>query len=339
MIGLRYLRSRRRKQGFISAISLISVAGVAIGVMALIVVLSVMTGFESDLKEKILGTNSHLVVLQYGGFMADYDDILAKLQDIDDIVGATPFIYSQVMLSSSSSVSGVVLRGVAPTSAASVISLDKYMQEGAVASLATESEPDEPLLPGVIIGTELAGILGVSNMDTVNIVSPTGNLTPMGAAPKMQKYKIVGIFKSGMYEYDTTLAYISLENAQRFLNMPDEVTGIEISLKDIYDSDDVALKINKLLGFPYFSRDWKEMNSNLFAALKLDKVVMSIILVLIILVAAFNIISTLIMVVMEKNKEIAILKSMGARPISIMRIFIYEGLIVGALGTAIGFLG
>ena len=337
MIGLRYLMSRRKKN-FISVISIISVAGVAIGVMALIIVLAVMTGFESDLKEKILGTNSHIVVLQYGGFMTDYENVLEKVKKVDGIVGATPFIYSQVMISSGSSVSGVVLRGIDPKTTGNVVNLNKYMTEGSLDNLSVEGTAADAL-PGVVIGSELAGLIGVNNMSTVNIISPTGNITPMGMAPKMQKYKIVGIFKSGMYEYDTTLIYVSLNNAQKFLNSENEVTGIEVGLKNIYDSEIVAKKINDVLDVPYFTRDWKEMNSNLFSALKLEKIVMFIILVLIILVAAFNIISTLIMVVMEKGKEVAILKSMGAVPSSIMKIFVSEGLIVGFLGTLIGAIG
>jgi lipoprotein-releasing system permease protein len=340
MIGLRYLKSKR-SQSFISIISLISVLGVAIGVMALIIVLSVMTGFESDLKEKILGTNSHLVVLQYGGFMLDHDEVLEKVKSYDDVVGATPFIYSQVMISAGGNVSGVVLRGLDPKTAGDVISLKEHMEVGGLNSLAPVSDEDmeEKPLPGVIIGMELASMLGVANMDTVNMISPTGNLTPMGMAPKMQKYKVVGIFKSGMYEYDTTLAYVSIEDAQQFLNIEDEVTGIEVSLKNLYESDTVAKKIEEDLGGPFFTRDWKEMNQNLFSALKLEKIVMFIILILIILVAAFNIISTLIMVVMEKGKEVAILKSMGASPGSIMKIFVSEGIIVGFLGTFLGAFG
>ena len=338
MIGLRYLKSRRKRR-FISVISIISITGVTIGVMALIIVLSVMTGFESDLKEKILGTNSHLVVLQYGGFMPDYEEVVEKVKLFDDVVGATPFIYSQVMISSDSGVSGVVIRGIEPKSAANVVNLKSYMERGSLDDLGEKEYEDKKRLSGIIIGVELANMLGIGYLDTVNIISPTGNLTPMGMAPKMQSYKVAGIFKSGMYEYDTTLAYMSLQDAQNFLNTPDEVTGIEVSLKNIYDSDNVAKKMRESLGFPYITRDWKEMNSNLFSALKLEKVVMFIILILIILVAAFNIISTLIMVVMEKGKEVAILKSMGASQISIIKIFVSEGLIVGVLGTIFGFIG
>ncbi|MFC1856187.1 lipoprotein-releasing ABC transporter permease subunit [Thermodesulfobacteriota bacterium] len=338
MIGLRYLSSRRKKS-FVSLISIISILGVSIGVMALIIVLSVMTGFESDLKEKILGTNSHIVVLQYGGLMAEYDDVIKQVETFDGVKGATPFIYSQVMISSESSVSGVVIRGVEPKSAENVISLKNYMVKGSLSNLDDEVETDGDLLPGVIIGNELADLLGVGNLDTVNIVSPTGNLTPMGMSPKMEKYKVVGLFKSGMYEYDTTLAYVSIKNAKRFLSFGDDVTGVEIGLENIYESEKIAMEIQEELGFPYFTRDWKEMNSNLFSALKLEKIVMFIILVLIILVAAFNIISTLIMVVMEKGKEVAILKSIGASPSSIMKIFVSEGLIVGILGTLLGLAG
>jgi len=191
-------------------------------------------------------------------------------------------------------------------------------------------------LPGIILGVELARHLSVSVNDAIQVVSPLGTITPMGMMPKMKRFRIVGIFRSGMYEYDNTLAYISIPNAQKFFSMEDRVTGIEIKTQDIYKVKKIGEEIRRILGFPFWTKDWMDMNRNLFAALRLEKIAMFIILVLIILVAAFNIISTLIMVVMEKNKDIAILKSMGAPSLGILKIFIIEGLVIGVVGTILG---
>jgi lipoprotein-releasing system permease protein len=220
------------------------------------------------------------------------------------------------------------------------------MQEGSLDNL-SEKHRSTPLklskenseLPGIVIGKELAKNMGVFIYDTVNIISPMGMATPMGMIPRMKRFVVVGIFDSGFYEYDSTLAYLSLKNCQDFLNMGEHVTGLEIKVTDIYKADTIAKSIERKLGFPYWARNWMEMNKNLFSALKLEKRVMFIILSLIVLVAAFNIITTLIMVVMEKNKDIAILKSMGATSKSIMNIFIIQGVTIGAVGTFLGCLG
>ncbi len=334
-ISLRYLKAKR-KQIFISVITLISVAGVAVGVMTLVIVLSVMSGFEGDLKKKILGTNAHLVVLQHGSAMRDYRDVIRRVQEIRGVVAATPFIFSQAMLTSENSAHGIVLRGIDPDTAGRVINIQNTLKKGSVEALKQE---DSGGMPGILIGKELAQSLGVLMDDPVIVVSPTGTLNPLGAGPPMRKFRIQGIFDSGMYEYDTSLAYIALKSAQKFLDMDDAVSGVEVKVNDIYDVQRIAQRIQKELGFPFWTKDWMQMNKSLFAALKLERTVMFIILVLIILVAAFGIVSTLIMVVMEKNKDIAILKSMGATAQSIMRIFIFEGLIIGVLGTALGLLG
>ncbi len=341
MIGLRYLRSRK-KQNFISAISFMSMAGVAIGVMALIVVLSVMTGFETDFRDKIVGANSHILIMPYAPGMEEYPEMIDMIESYDKVKGAMPFIYSQIIISSPYRTSGIVLRGIDPESSQKVIKLEENMVEGTTFSLNRKPEDkSKKLLPGIIIGAELKKMLSVDYLDTVDIVSPTGSMVPWGSSgPNMQKYRVIGVFKSGYYEYDSSLAYISLSAAQKFLGMFDtEVSGIEVSLHDLYDSGEVSEQLREDFAGGYSIRDWREMNKNLFSALKLEKIMMSIILVLIILVAAFNIISSLIMVVMEKGKEIAILKSMGARPLSIMKIFITEGLIVGGLGTLFGLIG
>lgn len=356
-IGLRYLRARR-KQAFISLITWISIGGVMVGVMTLLIVLAVMSGFEEDLRGKILGTNSHIVILEpTNSGIEDYSAVIKKVEAIDRVVSAAPFIYSQVMLTSDTNVSGVVIRGIDPELEGKVTSLVENLKEGDIKLLGASFSPDgnstivpQPLTPdgnkamigslgGIVIGKELARNLGTFRGQEITVISPLGNMTPMGMIPRMKKFKVVGIFESGMFEYDTSLAFISLENAQRFFNLGDRVTGIEVKIDDIYRADKVARNIQKVLGFPYWTRDWMQMNKSLFSALKLEKIVMFIILVLIILVAAFNIISTLIMVVMEKGKDIAILKSMGATRRSIMKIFMVEGAVIGIVGTILGCLG
>ncbi len=336
-IGLRYLRAKR-KQTFISLISIISVGGVGLGVMALIIVLAVMSGFEGDLRDKIIGTNSHVVILKHGrGALDNYNEIIEKVKTVEHVVAAAPFIYTQVMISSEKNVTGVVLRGIDPVGEAQVTNLGKNMVEGDLKSLSADKPADAP--EGIVLGMELARNLAVFYGDEINVVSPAGAMTPMGMAPKSMRMRIVGIFNSGMYEYDSSLAYISLKSAQDFLNMGARVTGVEVGVDDIYQAEEAADKIQALLGFPYWSRDWMEINRNLFSALKLEKLAMFIILTLIVIVAAFNIISTLIMMVMEKSKDIAILKSMGASARSIMYIFILEGLIIGLVGTILGGIG
>ena len=341
-IGLRYLKAKR-KATFISIITVISTAGVALGVMALIIVLAVMTGFEEDLKEKILGTNAHIVVLKSDGGIADYAGLLERLKSAEGVVAATPFIYNQVMLSTGKNVSGVVLRGIETKTDTQVTNLSKAMVEGKLAELdkpfPSPLAGGEPPRPGVIIGKELAKHLSLFLGDTVNVISPMGNITPLGMIPKMKQFRVVGIFNTGMFEYDSTLAYVALGEAQSFLGLGDTVTGIQLKVADVYKTGEIARKINRELGFPYYARDWMQMNKNILFALKTEKMVMFIILTLIVLVAAFGIASTLFMVVMEKTKDIAILKSMGATGRSIMRIFVLEGLIIGVIGTVIGVLG
>ena len=342
-ISLRYLKAKR-KSAFISIITLISTAGVALGVMALIIVLAVMTGFEQDLKEKILGTNAHVVVLKSSGPIEDYNGLMAKLTKLNGVVAATPFIYSQVMLTSGKHVSGVVLRGIDPKTDPKVTNLYKAMVQGSLDDLSPEhgiisvARDANPVTPGLIIGKELAKNLNLFVGDRVNVVSPMGNITPLGMVPKMKGFRIAGIFNTGMFEYDSTLAYVDMKEAQSFLGLGDTVTGIQLKVSDVYATGELARKINSELGLSYFARDWMQMNKNILFALKTEKVVMFIILTLIVLVAAFGIASTLFMLVMEKNRDIAILKSMGASGRSIMKIFIMEGLIIGVSGTLVGVL-
>ena len=334
-ISLRYLKAKR-KQTFISVISFISISGVAIGVMALIIVLGVMTGFSDDLRDKILGTKSHMLISQYGASITNYREIMKETEKIEGVVSTTPVIYSQVMVTSPSSALGVVLKGIEVDSAPKVTNLASIIKEGKLTDL---KDPASSGLPGILLGKELAMILGVFCGDEIKIISPFGTITPAGMVPRFKKFKVVGIFDSGMYEYDSTFAYISLDTAQHLLNRPGAATGIEVKVEDIYQVKQVSRKVEERIGTAYQIRDWMKMHKNLYAALKLEKMAMFIILILMIIVAAFNMVGTLIMVVNDKHKDIAILKSMGARSLSIMKIFVLEGLIIGLIGTTLGIGG
>ena len=335
-IGGRYLRARQ-KQAFINLITILSIAGVTVGVMALIVVIAVMTGFEVDLKARILGGQSHVVVLRHGGPLTEYRKILSEVEKIDDVEGATPFIYTQGMLRSKSGASGVVIRGIDPNTAGRVIKTLKGVSLPYV-SATNNSQTDQPTIPGIVLGKELARNLGVIQGDIIYLMSPRGMLSPVGHVPAMKQFKVTGYFESGMYDFDSSFAYIHLKAAQKLLRMGDAVTGIEVRVREIYKAREIATKLKDQLQFPYWTRDWMQMNKNLFRALKIERVVMFVILTLIILVAAFNIASTLIMMVMGKTRDIAILKAMGATNKSIRKIFVFNGMVIGLIGTALGLI-
>jgi lipoprotein-releasing system permease protein len=345
-IGLRYLKAKRRHRA-ISLNTFISIGGVTLGVAALIATLAVMTGFKEDLRDKILGTNSHIVISdRTHDTMKEYRAVLDRVKRIPHVLAATPFIYNQVLLTSESGVHGVILRGIDPALEGTVTDIQKNLVQGSLADLAgtiispggappSGKKSPQPRL-AIIIGKELAGRLGTFVGDSINVISPSGTPGPLGIVPKIRKFEVVGIFDSGMYEYDSTLAYISMATAQDFFNTGDTVTGIEVKVDDIFAADRIAKGIEEALGFPYWARDWMKLNKNLFSALQLEKMMMFIILILIILVASFNIVGTLTMIVVEKSREIAILKAMGATRREVMRIFMVDGLVIGGVGTAIG---
>ena len=339
-VSLRHLKAKRT-QKFISLNTWISIGGVSLGVMALIVVIAVMSGFGKDLRDKILGTNSHIVVTNINRSGMDaYESVLKRVMQIEGVKAAAPFILNQVMLTFGGNSSGVVVRGIDPEREAMVSDLQKNLVQGDLAMLKrSKSTSKGPRRDNIILGKELAQKLGVQMGDAISMVSPASRLTPMGLVPKIKLFQVVGFFESGMFEYDSSLAFISVESAQKFFSMKKTVSGVEIRVDDIDRADKIAESLQENLGFPYYARDWMRMNKNLFSALRLEKIVMFIILILIILVAAFNIVSTLFMVVMEKTKEIAILKSMGASRTSIMKIFSLQGLIIGVTGTLIGCVG
>ncbi|MFQ5598592.1 MAG: FtsX-like permease family protein [Nitrospiria bacterium] len=356
-VALRYLKSKQQKKS-ISIGALISVGGVAVGVAALVATIAVMTGFKEDLRDKILGTNSHIVISdRTHDNMDDYESLIETVEKTPHVVAATPFIFRQVLLSSESSAFGVVLRGIDPKRESNVTHVSQNIIEGKMEYLTT-SAPDMPVgdlesteadtektYPGIIIGKELAGRLGVFWGDTIHVVSPVGKEgAPIGQAlggpggftPKIRIFRVVALFDSGMYEYDTSLAYITINEAQAFFNLPDVVSGIEVKVDNIFMADQVSEGLEKELGFSFQARDWKKMNRNLFSALELEKDMMFVILVLIILVASFNIVSTLTMTVVEKTREISILRAMGAKRDAIVRIFMLEGLVIVGVGVVSG---
>ena len=336
-ISFRYLRARH-KQKFISLISLISVAGITMGVMALIVVLAVYSGFTTGLRDQILGINSHIIVQRLGGIIPEYTLVRDRIITVDDVTGATPYLYAQTLLSGPRGGTGVVLRGIDPATAHGVIALPEQMVEGTIDGLI---QTKDTRLPNIILGIAMAKDLHVSIGDKVRLISPSGPLTPMGVIPKIKTCRISGIFESGMYEYDSTIAYMHIPDVQNFLESGDVAHGIEVTVqeKELNRADRVGKHIVELLGRSFVAKDWMSMNRNLFAAFKLEKIGMFICVALIILVAALNIISALIMVVMEKEKDIAILKSMGATSKSIMKIFFNQGLVIGLSGTFLGVAG
>ncbi|MDQ1290922.1 MAG: lipoprotein-releasing system permease protein [Nitrospirota bacterium] len=347
-IGLRYLRAKRRNRT-ISFNTIVSIAGITLGVAALIGTVGIMTGFKEDVQSKILGTTAHILVNdRMKESMVDYEDQVKKVAAVPDVVAATPFIFRQVLLTSPSGVQGIILRGIDPAREGTVTelahnlvnsNLDDLARQNKVVIPEKEREPNGPdtaMRPGIILGKELSMRLGAFPGDTLNVVSPVGPVTGASMTPKIRQFVVVGIFQSGMYEYDSSLAYIELGEAQKFFNMGASVTGIEVKVTDVFRAADIARAIEHHLGFAFWARDWMQMNRNLFSALKLEKTMMFLLLVLITIVASFNIVSTLTMIVTEKQREIAILKAMGATRKGIMRIFMLNGLIIGCSGAAIG---
>jgi lipoprotein-releasing system permease protein len=347
-VGLRYLRAKRRNRT-ISLNTFVSIAGITLGVAALIGTVGIMTGFREDIQNKILGTTAHIIVQErMKEHMAEYEPVIEKIKTVPEIAAATPFVLRQVLLTTQSGVQGIVLRGIDPHREAEVTELAKNVSTGQLTDLLTpmkvkqapvddpQGEPQWVEKPGIILGKELALRLGVFIGDTVNVVSPVGPISAMGMVPKIRTFAVAALFHSGMYEYDSSLAYIELGEAQKFFNMGRSVTGIEVKVTDVFRAGEIAREIEHVLGFSHGARDWMQMNRNLFSALKLEKTMMFLLLVLITIVASFNIVSTLTMIVTEKQKEIAILKAMGATKRSIRRIFMLNGLIIGFSGTAIG---
>lgn len=340
-IGLRYLRARRQET-FISLITVISVLGVMIGVMTLNVVMAVMTGFEETLRDRLLGINAHIALLKSGDQLSEYEELLQRVIKQEGVVAAAPAIYGQVMLTSGSRVSGVVVRGVDPDRVNAVVDLQRYMKQGSIAGLKQQNpvqvQDRTIMLPGVIMGERLAAQLGVFVGSPIQVVSPLGSPTAIGVIPKVRRFVVTGLLNTGMSEIDSTLVFMGLDDAQKFFELGDAVSNIEIRVGDVNESREIADRIQLQLGFPYITEDWTRLWPNLFSALQLEKTVYFLVLLLMVLIGAFNIISTLVMVVMEKRKDIAILMSMGATRASIRKIFLLKGFIIGIVGTTLGLL-
>ena len=338
-IGLRYLQARRRET-FISLITVISVLGVMIGVMTLNVVMAVMSGFEETLRDRLLGINAHIAIVRSGEPMQDYEKVVEQVKSEDAVVAASPTIYGQVMLTAGSRVSGVVVRGVDAARVNDVVNVQSFLKEGSLAALETQHpvavEDRTVLLPGIILGERLANQLGVFQGSAVQVVSPLGSPTAIGVIPKVRRFVVAGVLRTGMSEIDSTLVFMGLAEAQKFFELPGAVTSIELRVRDVNQSREVAERLQRQLGFPYFAEDWTRLWPNLFSALELEKTVYFLVLLLMVLIGAFNIVSTLVMVVMEKKKDVAILRSMGATQQSIRRIFLLKGCLIGIVGTISG---
>jgi lipoprotein-releasing system permease protein len=332
-IAFRYLKSKKKHKG-ISVNTLISVGGVAVGVMALLVVLSVMSGFHEDLQKKILGVRAHIIISDIRGAIPEYENVLEAIKGEEHVVSSAPFILGQTMVALDKRAHGVFLRGIVPEKEIETTEILHLIKEGGIENL---EERDG--IPGILIGKELSRSIGAYTGDIINVISPVGEIGPLGMLPKVKKFRVAGVFEVGMFEYDLNLVLTDIKPAQEFFGASGEISGIELKLDDIYKAPLVRESIKEKLAFPLMVKDWMQMNRNLFSALKLEKFAMFIALVLIILVASFNIISNLIMNVIEKRREIAILKAMGATNNGIMTIFMMQGLLIGIVGTLIGVIG
>ncbi len=320
-ISWRYLVTKR-KEKFISLISLISILGVAIGVAALIVVIAVMTGFDRDLRDKIVGNYSHITIAGYKGIETnEYKEILEKLKGRPHIQAVSPYVQGQILIKEVNRYFAVNLKGIEPQTEAEVTKIKQYLSAGKIDDLGQDN---------IIIGRELALYMGLKINSDITVYTPSG---------KQQKLKVIGIFNSGMFDYDMNLVFTNLKTAQQILGMDNQISAIAIKLDNLYLADKVKMELIHLLNFDYILKTWMEANQNFFAALKLEKFTMFIILTLIVLVAAFNIASTLIVMVVEKTKDIGVLKTIGMNSANIRKIFTYEGLIIGTLGTFSGALG
>jgi len=332
-IAGRYLKAKR-KEGFISLITFFSVAGVTLGVMVLVVVIAVMSGAETDFRKRILGLEPHILVMNYSGKFDEYSNLLIALNQNKQVKEASPILFAQAMIRSTRSFSGIMVRGIDPETGFSLV---KGFNAEQLKKSFDKKNNDENL-PGIILGYQLASSIGVIKGDKVILMSPNGFISPMGHIPSMKRFVVTNTFDSGMYEYDSSMAYVHLTEAQQLSGAKNKIDAIGIWTDDVFNVKSVKHNLTDLFPYPFYLRDWMDINKSLFSALKLEKTAMFIILTLIILVAAFNIASALIMMVMEKSKDIAVLKAMGATNQNIRKIFILQGMVIGFMGTIIGTL-
>jgi lipoprotein-releasing system permease protein len=332
-IGLRYTRTKRSNH-FISFISMTSMIGIALGVAALIVVLSVMNGFQHELRSRILGVASHLQITGADNTLSDWPRMAALVSRHPEVQGTAPFIMAQGMLSFGQAVQGAVVRGVLPDQEDRVADIGAHIKAGDFKALKAGEF-------GIVLGADLSRMLGVGIGDKVVVMAPQGQFTPTGVVPRLKQFKVVGIFQVGMYEYDAALALIHLDDAAKLYRMGDNVSGLRLKLADLYQAPQVARDISRQLSpyGSYYVSDWTEQHANFFRAVQMEKRVMFVILALIVAVAAFNIVSTLVMAVTDKRADIAILRTLGASPNSVMWIFIVQGALIGVIGTLLGMVG
>lgn len=331
LVGLRYTRARRGsgRNGFISFIALISMAGIALGVAALIVVLSVMNGFQEELRNRILAVASHIEVIGLDRGIGDGEDVARKARGNPHVVAAAPYVLGQAMLSTGDVNRGALIRGVDPQREDTVADIGRHMRAGALGDL----RPGEF---GIILGAELARALGVRVGDGVVVISPQGSVTPAGTLPRVKSFHVVGLFEVGMFEFDSGLALVHIADAQKLYRLGENVTGVRLKLDDMFAAPTVARELLAVMPIDAEVRDWTRNHANFFRAVAIEKRVMFIILTLIITVAAFNIVSAQVMVVTDKQSDIAILRTLGASRSSILAIFVIQGALVGLLGTVIG---
>ncbi|MDO9054714.1 MAG: lipoprotein-releasing ABC transporter permease subunit [Gallionella sp.] len=327
-IGLRYTRAKRRNH-FISFISLISMLGMGLGVMALIVVLSVMNGFQKEIRARMLGASPHLEVVADGGRMENWQPILAAVSQHPQVTASAPYVSGQGMLSFGQSVQGVMVRGIDPARETAITDLSNKIKAGTLADLRSTEF-------GIVLGSDLARALGVRMGEKVMLIAPQGSITPAGMMPRLKQFRVVGLFEIGMAPYDNSLALININDAQKLFQLGEAVTGISTKLRDIDRAPEVATVLQQQLPPGLYANNWTHQNSNYFKAVQMEKKMMFIILSLIVAVAAFNIVSTLVMAVTDKQADIAILRTLGAKPSSIMKIFIVQGVVIGLIGTLLG---
>ncbi|MDH4190521.1 MAG: lipoprotein-releasing ABC transporter permease subunit [Betaproteobacteria bacterium] len=328
LVGLRYTRAKRRNH-FISFISLISMAGIALGIWALIVVLSVMNGFQKEVRGRILGVAAHVQVLGGAGRIAGWQSVARDVLREPHVLAAAPFVNAQAMLTNGQAVRGALVRGILPELEGKVAELGTHMRAGSLAAL-------KPAEFGVVLGIDLAHALGVLLGDKVALIAPQGQVTPAGVIPRLKQFTVVGLFEAGISDADGGLALVHLEDAQKLYQLGSAVTGVRLKLDDLFAARDVAHALNPRIGPDYYASDWTRSNANYFRAVEIEKRMMFIILTLIIAVAAFNIVSTLVMAVTDKQADIAILRTLGASPGSIMQIFVVQGALIGVIGTLVG---
>jgi lipoprotein-releasing system permease protein len=331
-VALRYLRAKR-KQTFLSVVSFISVLGIILGVMALIIALALMTGFQEDIQQKILGASAHVMIYPAGSRgLPEINRTMKIVLNDPQVLSAAPVVYGKVLVYTAAGANGILLKGIDPKEEQRVTELSSTADKGAIASLADPNAERD----GIILGADLAKTLHVKKGDLVTLVSPESLLSPLGLMPKFKKLKVLGAFHSGLYEYDTSWALVSMKMAQRLFSLGDGVTLIEAKIRDIYAAEKVSDRLQKQLGSSYITDNWIHQNQSLFSAMKLEKIMIFITIALIVVVAAFNIVSTLVMVVLDKNKDIAILMAMGSTSKQIMRIFMLQGILIGIAGTVVG---